>query len=93
MTLIKDIFRTEKPKVRAKSLGRENAFAQTWTKALPVDIDLRMNVNPAKKYLHELVHQVRPAWTEAEVKAHESKLWKRLTQKQILALFKMMFSD
>jgi hypothetical protein len=93
MTLIKDIFRAERPTLRPKSLGRERAYAQTWTKANPVEIDLRLNINPAKKYLHELIHQVRPTWSEPEVRAHEGKLWKRLTQKQITALFKMMFSD
>lgn len=93
MNLLKDIFRTQRPTLRPKSLGRERAYAQTWIKTHPVEIDLRLNINPAKKYLHELIHQVRPAWTESEVKAHEGKLWKRLTQKQIAALFKMMFSN
>lgn len=92
MNIIKDIFRTERPKLQPKSLGREKVFAQTWTTAHPVEIDLRLNINPAKKYLHELIHQVRPAWTEKEVKAHEGKIWRRLSQRQIEKLFKQMFS-
>lgn len=91
MNLLADIFRAEKPKLRPKSLGRERVYAQTWVKTHPVEIDLRINVNPAKKFLHEMIHQVRPSWSEKEVAQHENALWKRLSQRQITKLFQIMF--
>ena len=90
MNLLTDIFRASAPdKVEAKPL--RDVYAQTEVSFHKVEIDLKTNVNPAKKYLHERIHQVRPAWSEAEVSKHENALWKRLTHKQVEKLFRQMF--
>ena len=91
MNILSDIYRAERPKVKAKTLQGQGLYGKTWITTHHVEIDLRRNTNPARTFLHEMIHQVRPAWTEKEVRGAERTIWSRMTQKQVAKLFKKMF--
>jgi hypothetical protein len=57
-----------------------------------IKIDLKRNANPVHTYLHELLHNKHPEWSETKVMRTERKLWKRLTQKQAYLLGKRLFN-
>ena len=56
-----------------------------------IKLNLKCHTPPAKIFLHECVHYLNPEMSEADVVKLESKLWKKLTHKEALKLYKKLF--
>lgn len=48
-------------------------------------------ISPAQIYLHELIHALKPNWSEKRVLATERYLWRKLTPRQRHRLYAKLF--
>jgi len=90
---INKIFRVKGYKLVFKSLKRIDAFGQTMHDEKVIEIDLKTGIQPAKVFVHELLHYSYPSMCEREVTRLEGKIWDRLTVNQIYLLYKRMISS
>lgn len=56
-----------------------------------ITIDLSAHANPARIYLHELLHIYNPDWGERRVLNEERRMWKAMSTKQKHALYQELF--
>ena len=87
MTTIRDIL---KAKLNSIDFGyMKDAIGMTlgWD----IKLDLKCRVPPAKIFIHECVHYLNPEMPEKEVEKLESKLWKKLTHKEALKIYRKIF--
>jgi hypothetical protein len=87
MTTIKDIL---------KSKGYTLSFgfmsdAMGATLGWDIKIDLKSDWPPARIFVHEMVHYLNPEMSEKEVKSYSNKLWKKLTHKESLKIYRKLF--
>lgn len=56
-----------------------------------ITIDLRKGANPARTFLHELIHKKYSGMSETEVTLLERKLWRNATQFQRREVYRILF--
>ena len=78
-----------KPILHFYTLG-EGLFGQQCGKE--VWISLMRNNPPARNYVHECLHLIYPKMSEHDVQLWESVIWRRLTHRQRLRLYRKMFN-
>jgi len=55
-------------------------------------VDLRRRANPARTYLHELIHHYfGSSWAETQVIQYERELWNKLTQEERFNVYAHLF--
>jgi hypothetical protein len=69
-------------------LHRENAHAIAQSGLVAVDPS--SNVPAAKNLLHELIHLVRPLWSETRVRTWEAKLWRKASWREKAQLYQKL---
>lgn len=87
--MIKTILNSKGYKIKFVHL--ENCYADYDEDTKTIRIDLHNNVPPGRKFLHEILHKCFPDMSEAEASKKESKIWKKLTQKQKVLLYRKLF--
>ncbi len=55
-------------------------------------IDLHKEANPARVFLHELLHRMYPHESETNIRLRETKMWRRMSEYQRFALYRNLFS-
>jgi len=55
-------------------------------------VDLSKNTNPARTFLHELLHFKYPEKSERAIKHLEKRIWDNMSQKERYNLFRCLFS-
>jgi hypothetical protein len=77
-----------KPRVEFKRLPR---FIYGECDGEKITIDLKKKAPVGHTYLHEKIHSIFPEWSETKVIQMTAKIWKRMTQRERLALYREMF--
>ena len=57
-----------------------------------IKIDLKKGVNPARTYLHELIHIKYPGWTESKVRMTERLMWAKFDQERRFKVYRELFN-
>lgn len=61
-------------------------------RAKAILLDCSRDENPAKVFIHELIHFAHADWSEPKVRSLENKIWKLLTFEEKLQLLRELFS-
>ncbi len=88
--LVRKILRSKNLRFNFRALGREQAFAQIQGEL--IEIDLKNNIAPVKKFLHEAIHYYNPDMAHADVNLLEKAEWEKLSQKDAAKLYRKLFS-
>ena len=55
-------------------------------------VNLMTQANPARTFLHELLHYLHPEWSETRVLREEGKRWAKLDTKGRFMLYRRLFN-
>jgi hypothetical protein len=55
-------------------------------------INLMTSANPARTYVHELLHLKHPEWSETRVRQQESVTWRKMDTKQRFNVYYKLFN-
>ena len=56
-----------------------------------IELDLSQDQNPAKTFVHEMIHLLNPKWKEGRVLQQEEAVWSQLTEDERYNIFITLF--
>lgn len=88
---IDEILKTKGYRLTFKSLKKSSAFGICDDEIISIDLKTRMY--PAKTFIHEVLHYRYPTLSEKQVIKAENSIWKSLTYRDILKIYRKMFKS